>query len=143
MQRRRRADVHQFTEAVRKQLTEFARNFHARAELDAGGIFYVAVDPAQHAVDRKSHRVAHRHDAHIANFLINAQMRDAHETQARDRDVDFFCRHGVIKCSKLQHPSSREIPSPKLQKLRHTSRVWNLKLGASLELGCWSLDVSS
>src|SRR5436309_14274512 len=48
------------------------------------------------------------------------------------------------KTSKIQHPSSREDPrsnhqEPSRSKMRSSN--WMLELGASLELGCWILDV--
>src|ERR1035437_5922273 len=45
------------------------------------------------------------------------------------------------KSSKFQAPSSREIPNLKHQTNRLSRSRWCLKLGASLELGCWCLEL--
>jgi hypothetical protein len=42
-----------------------------------------------------------------------------------------------LKNSKLQHPSSREIPKTKLQ--NNFWRELDLKIGASPEFGAWNL----
>src|SRR5438552_5940007 len=45
---------------------------------------------------------------------------------------------GDEESAKRQHPSTREAPNSKLQtKTGH----WCLELGASLVLGCWSLEL--
>src|ERR1017187_1673197 len=46
------------------------------------------------------------------------------------------------KSSKLQAPSSREIPNPKLQAAQSKARTWRLVLGASLDVGGWCLEFS-
>jgi hypothetical protein len=51
--------------------------------------------------------------------------------------------------SNIQHPSSREIPNSKPQNghsacsglLDYFTAVWTLKLGASLDVGGWSLEL--
>ena len=61
--------------------------------------------PAQHAVDRQPHGVAHRHQARCWELLIRRDMRDAHEPQAHDRHVHFPVRtlrlrifHDLLSC---------------------------------------------
>jgi hypothetical protein len=44
-----------------------------------------------------------------------------------------------MKSSKLQHPSSREASSSKLQIA--DGIFWNLKIGVSLVLGAWDLEL--
>jgi hypothetical protein len=40
---------------------------------------------------------------------------------------------------KLQPPEKLQMPSSKT----HAESVWNLRLGISLELGCWMLEFNS
>src|SRR6185503_11802568 len=48
-----------------------------------------------------------------------------------------------IQRSKFQHPTSRTRASGEIPDIKHSTglvvRHWNLKLGASLVLGCWCL----
>src|SRR5437588_10210121 len=44
------------------------------------------------------------------------------------------------RSSKLQAPNSKEGPSTKLQERLRTT-IWDLKSGASLELGAWDLEL--
>ena len=87
MQRRRRADVHEFHVGIGQQVVELAINFHPRAEPEVAGFFDVAGDAAQHAVFRQPVPPAHGDDAGLGIFQIGAQMRDAHEAETDDGHV--------------------------------------------------------
>jgi hypothetical protein len=48
-----------------------------------------------------------------------------------------------MKSSKLQHPSSREIPTSKFRSSTLADDwIWSLNIGASLEFGAWNLELS-
>jgi hypothetical protein len=44
------------------------------------------------------------------------------------------------KNSKLQTPSSKEVPNTKLQEFL-VKLIWDLELGASLMFGAWCLEL--
>src|SRR5487761_2141539 len=69
----------------------------------------------------------------------------ATRTTASSSSRIFFVRGFMCadwKSSKLQAPSSREIPNPKPQAAPSKASTWCLALGASLDVGCWMLELS-
>src|SRR5256885_1793074 len=67
----------------------------------------------------------------ITGLIINLSGSDTKEKRGSNK---WRC-----KTSKIQHPSSREIPTTKLQNWR--ACICGLVLGYSLELGCWCLEL--
>ena len=64
--------------------------------MNVPGVFDIAGDAGNDAVDRPAHRVANRRDAGSRIFQIGPQMREAHEAKADHGDVHFLF-HGILR----------------------------------------------
>src|SRR5438105_3249008 len=106
MQWRGCAKVHQLHFGIGQHVFDFAEDFDAGAKVDIAGVFDVARDTGEDAIDRKADGVAHGHDTSRFVLQVGPQVGGAHEPEADDGDVYLCILHFKSSCDFAEWSSA-------------------------------------